>query len=88
MNSGATILSMKKSKLIIITLISLSLTSCNLFNLFGKEKPKVRTNAFFSQSELSKYLIKDLPSFNQTEGSRLEIYHARWTVPFEHWHIS
>ena len=67
---------MKKSKLIIITLISLSLTSCNLFNLFGKEKPKVRNNAFFTQTELSEYLIKDLPSFTQTEGSRLEIYQS------------
>ena len=67
---------MKKSKLIIITLISVSLTSCNLLNLFGKEKPKVRNNAFFSQVELNKYLIKDLPTFTQTEGSRLEIYNT------------
>ena len=66
--------SMKINKLIIIPLISVSLTSCNLFNLFGKEKPKVRTNAFFSQKELSNYYISDLPTFNQTDNSRLEIY--------------
>ena len=66
--------SMKKSKLIIITLISVSLTSCNLFNLFGKEKPKVRTNAFFNEKELSNYFVSDLPTFEQTEDSRLEIY--------------
>ena len=66
--------SMKKSKLIIIPLISLTLTSCNLFNLFGKETPKVRNNAFFTEKELSNYLISDLPTFNQTSDARLEIY--------------
>ena len=76
MNSGVTILSMKKTKLIIIPLISLTLTSCNLFNLFGKETPKVRNNAFFTEKELSNYYVPDLPSFNQTENSRLEIYRS------------
>ena len=66
--------SMKKSKLIIIPLISLTLTSCNLFNLFGKETPKVRNNAFFTEKELSNYFVSDLPTFEQTEDSRLEIY--------------
>lgn len=67
---------MKKSKLILIPLISLSLTSCNCLNLFTKEKPQVRSNAFFSQKELNKYYISDLPTFNQTEDSRLEIYQS------------
>lgn len=66
--------SMKKSKLIIISLISLSLTSCRLFNLFGKEKPTVRTNDFFTTKELSKYYIPDLPTLNETDNSRLEKY--------------